>query len=128
MRAAQSGRIRVALYILQACPQSMEIRDCKGRNFLHYLNIKHLELLDGSEDLSYLCGDFFEIFPAIDSLRTAQDKDGNTPLHFAIKTGNLLTAKLLMQRCLQSEERAELAITNNDGCSVFELLASQPSF
>ncbi|XP_021753323.1 ankyrin-3-like isoform X2 [Chenopodium quinoa] len=127
MRAAQSGRIRVALYILQAFPQSMEIRDFKGRNFLHYLNIKHLELVDGSEDPSYLCENFFETFPAIDSLRTAQDEDGNTPLHFAIITGNLLAAKLLMQRCLQSEERAELTITNNDGCSIFELLASQPS-
>ncbi|KMT01618.1 hypothetical protein BVRB_9g216120 [Beta vulgaris subsp. vulgaris] len=113
MRAAESGRIRVAILILQICPQSMEVRDGKGRTFLHLLKIMHLELV---------CEEFFAI-PGVDRLRAAQDGDGNTPLHLALKTENFITAKFLMQKCLQSKTREELTIINNDGCSIFSLIA-----
>lgn len=126
MRAAQSGRIRLALHVLHVCPESMEILDSQGRTFLHHLNIRHLELVDGSEDPANLCEEIFDIIPGVDRLRTAQDEDGNTPLHLAVKSGKLVTAKFLMQRCLKSETQQELTIINNDGCSIFDLLPSQP--
>lgn len=85
--------------------------------------IMHLELVDESEDIIRLCEEFFAI-PGVDSLRAAQDGDGNTPLHLALKTENFITAKFLMQKCLQSKTREELTIINNDGCSIFSLIAT----
>lgn len=124
VRAAQYGRLGMARLLIQKCPQSVEIRDSKGRTFLHYMRALVVDLVDDLRDTLPVWKDFFKQ-PGVDDLRSAQDEDGNTPLHLAIIDANFTEAKFLMEICLLSEYRGELHIENNDRDTILDLLSER---
>ncbi|XP_021766515.1 uncharacterized protein LOC110730972 isoform X2 [Chenopodium quinoa] len=124
LRALQYGRLGMAMLLIQQCPRSVEIPDNKGRTVLHHLRALVVDLVDQVKDILPVWNEFFKR-PGVDELRIAQNEDGNTPLHLAIIEGDFTKSKFLMEKCLQSENRRELIIVNNDGHLVFELVSSQ---
>lgn len=127
MRAAYCGRIRVAYWIVHNCPASAQFRDFNGRTFFHHLRLEPTAELDymTTEDMLYVYTNILKLTRAeFDGFRSSQDHDGNTPLHFALKTKNFAAAKFLLLWCIKSEAKQETNIINNEGHSILELLKS----
>lgn len=124
LRSAKCGRIWVALAILEQCPQSAQLRDPNGRTFLHLLRLD-IEFTEASSDFVFkrMSKRLFRI-PEVDALRMVQDYDGNSPLHYAIKTGNSITAKILAHKCFETKEMFELVLVNNENEGLMDLIAS----
>lgn len=123
LSASRSGRFQVVKAILKYCPQSAYLRDPCGRNFLHLLRFT------GEDVDESLAGTFnktgkqlFEIEEA-NAQRLVQDYEGNTPLHYAIKTGNSVAAIVLTHKCLEDNEQKELKLVDKQGQTVPDLLA-----
>lgn len=122
LRAAYCGRFLVAYHLVMLCPASIKFRDPYGRIFLHHLRVVSNAEIDATNDMFYA---FESILPLLTKdLRSAQDCDGNTPLHFALIERNFAAAKFLLLCCIEAQVRTELTITNNMGHSVLDLLAA----
>uniref|UniRef100_A0A803KPP3 Uncharacterized protein n=1 Tax=Chenopodium quinoa TaxID=63459 RepID=A0A803KPP3_CHEQI len=124
LRAVQCGRLGMARLLVQHSPASAELRDYKGRTILHHLRALVVDLADDLRDILPVWKDFFK-HSEVDSLRIVQNEDGNTPLHLAIIDADHTKAKFLMEVCLQSTNKQELDIVNNDGHTVFDLLSTR---
>ncbi|KMS97942.1 hypothetical protein BVRB_4g097260 [Beta vulgaris subsp. vulgaris] len=124
LRAAMSARFHVVKAILDDCPQSANLRDPNGRTFLHLVRFTGGEVDESLTDKFEQTGKQLFKYPEVDLQRLVQDNDGNTPLHYAIKTGNSIVAIVLTQRCLESRTRAELDLVNKEGATVSDLLAA----
>lgn len=124
LRAVQFGRLGMARFLIQQHPGSVDISDNRGRTVLHHLRDLVADLVDDFKDILPVWKDFLK--PSeVDKLRTAQDDDGNTPLHLAILNAEFTKTKFFIELCLQSETKRELDIVNNDGHSIFDLLSSK---
>lgn len=124
LRAVQCGRLGVAKLLLGENRDSAKIPDKKGRNVLHHLKALVVDLDDDLKDVVPIWMDLFK-YGEVDELRSVQNEDGNTPLHLAIIDAAFIKAKFLIEMCLKSDNQAELDIFNNDGFTVFDLLASR---
>lgn len=124
LRALRHGRLGVATFLIGQCPRSIGIPDNKGRTVLHHLRGLVVDLVDDIKDILPVWNEFFK-HPGVDDLRIEQNVDGNTPLHLSIIDGDFTKAKFLMEKCLQSKNKRELDIVNNDGHSVFDLVSSR---
>lgn len=125
LRAAKSGRFRIVRTLLESCPQSAYIRDPEGKTFLHLLRFEGEDVdEDSAEQVFKQMGENLFTIPEADAQRLVLDHEGNTPLHYAIKSGNSIAAEIFTRRCLETEEQSELILLNNDGETVLNLLAS----
>lgn len=124
LRAAKSGRLNVVGTILAHCPQSTYLRDPNGRTFLHLVRFTYGDVEESLIDILYQTALHLSRIPEVDALRLVQDNDGNTPLHYAIKTGNDIAGTVLIRRCLESTTRAELDLVNKEGATIPDLFAS----
>jgi ankyrin repeat protein len=105
------GHVDVIRDILQACPDSAEVTDTKGRNFLH------VAIERGHESVvKYIVGSQFA-----GGLVNEQDNNGNTPLHSAVIAGK-------PQLGILESEFVELNIANNEGITPFDLVSDTKSF
>lgn len=126
LRAAYCGRIQVAYHIVKDCLASIQFSDPNGRIFLHHQRVKFNAEIDATNDMFYA---FESIMPILttEGFWSTQDYDGNTPLHFALKGKNFAAAKFLLLCCIEAQVRTELTITNNEGHSVLDLVATVAS-
>ncbi|XP_057250079.1 uncharacterized protein LOC104907766 [Beta vulgaris subsp. vulgaris] len=128
MRAAQYGRVLVALRILTYNKQLSECRDIKGRSFLHNLRLKmaHLNASDKEYTL-WTCNSILSLH-GIHALLFSQDQDGNTPLHLAIADRDFNVAQLFLQQCAKNESSGRkkliMSLQNSDGKTILDLIDS----
>ncbi|KAK1630357.1 hypothetical protein QYE76_004672 [Lolium multiflorum] len=109
--AAWMGHVDVIRDILQKCPDSAEVSDTNGRNFLH------VAIERGHESVvKYIVGSQFA-----GGLVNEQDNNGNTPLHSAVIAGK-------PQLGILESEFVELNIANNEGRTPFDLVSDTKSF
>lgn len=147
MTAAQYGHVLLVHRFLSDHTQSMECRDQKGRNFLHYLRLRLADLKSRDKDHTvWICKKILEI-PGVNSLTFSRDEDGNTPLHLAIMDRDFDLAQLILQLCVEFapkrrypdelslaasndklSETKELIVRvkNNKGKTVFDLITAGP--
>lgn len=120
LRAAKAGNDFEIHAILQLFPELVQVRDDRGRSFLHLLRV--------DESSQKLTKELYNEVSTLDALRKTKDFDGNTPLHSAIQDNNSIGAKLIAERYVEDEDNrmahCQLAILNNDGKSIMDLLAS----
>ncbi|KAL2943599.1 Ankyrin repeat-containing protein NPR4, partial [Bienertia sinuspersici] len=123
LSAARSGRLHLASAILNYYPQSAYLRDPGGRTFLHLLRFTGDDVDESLDDNFKRTGHLLFDNAEADAQRLVQDYEGNTPLHYAIITGNSIAAIVLTHKCLESEDRIELGLVNKQGQTVPDLLA-----
>ncbi|GAB4833012.1 hypothetical protein Ancab_007035 [Ancistrocladus abbreviatus] len=125
LRAARNGQILVAQTIIEKCPQSIETSDREGRTFLHLLQFKDRVNTMTSNLAKKLLAN-----PKVQALMSAQDYNGNTPLHLALKIDDSIMTTLLVEICLQPGDLGWehiLFIPNQDGETPFNLIISKPN-
>ncbi|CAD6338125.1 unnamed protein product [Miscanthus lutarioriparius] len=106
--AAWSNSI-VIVILLGRCPDCATLRDGKGRTFLH------VAAEEGCHDVvRYVCGKMPQRFSSM--ILNAQDNNGDTALHGAVRYGNLAVFN-----CLLRNPRVRLDVTNKDGMTPLDL-------
>ncbi|KAJ8446729.1 hypothetical protein Cgig2_002891 [Carnegiea gigantea] len=122
LRAAKAGNYFKISLILESFPKLVQVRDDRGRSLLHLLRVTEDEYSQNSAKKLY------NKVSTLDGLQKTKDFDGNTPLHSPIQDSNSIGAKLIAERYFEVEDitmaRCQLAILNNDGKSIMDLLAS----
>lgn len=109
--AAFQGHVKLIQLILQSRPDSFELVDNSGRNFLHVAvnegrkNVVKYVIENG--ELKYL-------------LSNQQDNNGDTPLHLAVRNHNLVMVKLLLKI-----EKLSKVLRNSDGMTALDLMDSE---
>ncbi|WVZ50909.1 hypothetical protein U9M48_002115 [Paspalum notatum var. saurae] len=104
--AAWSGSLDAVKTLLRRCRDCATLRDCKGRTFLH---------VAAEEE----CGNVVEYIcqaPDLSSILNAQDKDGQTALHGAVRAGNVAVFN-----CLFRNRQVRLDVANKDGMTPLDL-------
>jgi ankyrin repeat protein len=88
--AAISGHLKVLIKLFKHCPDSDQLLDSQGRNFLH-LAVKEKRV----GIVRWICKNSIDHERAIN----AQDYQGNTPLHLAVRTRDpTVVCHLLLSR------------------------------
>lgn len=109
--AAQLGEELMMQDFFKIDPSSLSAVDFKDRNPLHLASIwnqyKIIEFYNDSND----------------TLFNEKDSDGNTPLHLAVKRGNVQIARYLV-----SSTNSDLNIQNNEGILNFFFLSNSSSY
>ncbi|KAJ8425722.1 hypothetical protein Cgig2_015870 [Carnegiea gigantea] len=122
LRAAKVGNYLNARSILRDFPELIQLRDDRGRSFLHLFRVIE------SEHAQKIAKRLYNDIPTVDALRKTVDFDGNTPLHSAIEDGNSMGAKLIAERYSETDDLQaaiqQLIPRNNQGKSIADLLAS----
>jgi ankyrin repeat protein len=108
--AAKLGDREVVIEIFKHCPDSDELLDCKGRNLVHMAVTKKRTRL-----LQWICKT-----NELKKAMNAQDDQGNTPLHLAVKTRHMHTFATLML-----SKRTHLNWTNKDGFTPLDIASTQ---
>ncbi|XP_062199043.1 ankyrin repeat-containing protein At5g02620-like isoform X2 [Phragmites australis] len=109
--AAWVGHVEVIHKVLEACPDAAELIDKKGRNFLH------VAIERGHESVvRYVVAN-----PLLVKMVNEQDKEGNTPLHSAVMSGNPNLSIL-------DSGVVELNIADNEGRTPFDLASKITTF
>jgi ankyrin repeat protein len=108
--AAKLGYRKVVIEIFKHCPDSDELLDCQGRNLVHLAVTEKRTLL-----LMWICRS-----NKLKKAMNAQDDQGNTPLHLAVKTGHMGTFSTLML-----SKRTHLSWTNKDGFTPLDIASTQ---
>ncbi|KAF8719635.1 hypothetical protein HU200_024378 [Digitaria exilis] len=109
--AAKMGKIDVIELLMEACPNSDELLDNRGRNVLHCA-IEHKK----EKVVHHMCKN-----PRFGRMMNARDGAGNTPLHLAAKHGCDRMAMLLMQ----DARVANLSVMNNDGATPLDVAINE---
>ncbi|XP_066373077.1 uncharacterized protein [Miscanthus floridulus] len=99
----------VIVILLGRCPDCATLRDGKGRTFLH------VAAEEGCHNVvRYVCGKMPQRFSSM--ILNAQDNNGDTALHGAVRNGNLAVFN-----CLLRNPRVRLDVTNKDGMTPLDL-------
>ncbi|RLM54593.1 hypothetical protein C2845_PM10G01160 [Panicum miliaceum] len=107
--AAWSGYLGVVHLLLETCPDSATLRDGKGRTFLHVAAEEERQ-----DVVQYVCE-----MPQYSSILNAQDKNGDTPLHRAVRAGNVAIFRYLIRN-----RQVRLDVANKDGMTPLDLACS----
>ncbi|CAM0879058.1 unnamed protein product [Alopecurus aequalis] len=111
--AALMGHVAAVRLLLRLHPACADIRDNRGRSFLHATATK-----GRSSVLSYVIKN-----KMLDHLLNMQDREGNTPLHLAVVAGeHKVIYKLLACKKVHSH------IMNNDGRTPADLIQDSTGF
>jgi ankyrin repeat protein len=111
--AASVGYRGAIEFFQRECPDSVALRDARGRTFLHVAVEK------GRVDIvSYVCLD-----PSLAWILNMQDNDGNTALHLALKARSFWMFFRLFRR-----REVDLNLTNNDGETYLDVSRSNLPF
>lgn len=110
--AADMGHVNVAHTLLFVCPDAADLRDDRGRTFVHTAaSRRHSNVVS------------LAIGKMLHGLLNAQDGEGNTPLHLAVAACAPNVVETLMWR---GQVRAD--VMNNDGHMPFDIVARSSSF
>ncbi|XP_021305775.1 protein ACCELERATED CELL DEATH 6 [Sorghum bicolor] len=104
--AAQAGSLAVVKLLLEWCPDCANLRDGQGRTFLHVAAEKERLAL-----VRYVV-----VSSSADMILNAQDSNGDTPLHAAVRAGNLAVFS-----CLFRNRQVRLDVANQDGMTPVDL-------
>lgn len=109
--AAKLGSLEVVIELFKQCPDSGELLDGRGKNFLH------LAVQEKKEGIvRWVCKNSIDHEKAIN----AQDYEGNTPLHLAVKTRHsTVVCRLLASR------RAHLNWVNKNELTPLDIAEEQ---
>jgi ankyrin repeat protein len=105
--AAKCGRTSVIKKLMEVFPDSDELVDKEGKNFLH------IAIISGKEKI-------ITHIPRKHTLFNARDNDGNTPLHLASKSGYLKFVSSLI-----SFKEVCSSIRNKDGLTPLDLALTE---
>ena len=112
--------------MIDYCPDSFELRDNQGRNFLHIV-AQH-----GGRDINLNSQDWTNIIsiinlvsqkPDLKKLVNERDNEGNTPLHFASLNG---FSEVILHFLKKS--KADTKLMNNEGKTALDNAVSLRSF
>jgi ankyrin repeat protein len=104
----------VVLDLLKKCPDCAQLRDAKGKTFLHIAaQLGYLEVFDHVSPL--LRGN-----PNFASIINIQDDDGNTGLHLAVLAGTLKPFYRIL-----SDKDVMLNLSNSEGKTALDLAQSK---
>jgi len=122
LRVAKLGNLCEASKMLKHFPDLIQVRDYKGRSFLHLL------VVDDDEWSPRVAKKLYEQVPTMDAIRKTKDFDGNTPLYSTIQDGNSVGAKLIAERCVETDDFdlvfQQLATFNDQGQDIAHLVAA----
>lgn len=108
--SAKLGHKEVMIELLEQCPDSDELLDCQGRNLVHLAVIEKRTRV-----LQWICKT-----DKLEKAMNAQDDQGNTPLHLAVKTRHMRTFATLML-----SKRTHLNWANKDGFTPLDIASAQ---
>ncbi|KAJ3670015.1 hypothetical protein LUZ60_010339 [Juncus effusus] len=108
--AAKLGHVEVIERLFKKCPDSDKLLDGQGRNFLHIAVEEKREAI-----VSWACKHSNLIEPL-----NAQDDEGNTPMHLAVKAKNLEIFSHLL-----GNEKVHLGITNKNRLTPGDLVNTE---
>jgi ankyrin repeat protein len=108
--AAKLGHQEVLMELFAQCPDSDELLDHQGRNFLHLAVEERQEAL-----VQWVCQDM-----KFQKAMNARDYGGNTPLHLAVNAKDkTMFAPLILSR------RAHFSWVNKDGLTPLDIASAQ---
>ncbi|XP_038988012.1 protein ACCELERATED CELL DEATH 6-like [Phoenix dactylifera] len=105
--AAMMGNIPIVDQILKQCPDTDELLDKEGKNFLH-VAFKRGKL--------YLVKRIISRRPDLRKLLNDQDNEGNTPLHTAVKNSDQWSVHFLLR-----DQTVCVNVINHDGFTPLDL-------
>jgi ankyrin repeat protein len=101
----------VVKLLLERCPDCATLRDGKGRTFLHVA----AEMKNHSAAVvEYVCREMPQRSSSM--ILNAQDSNGDTALHCAVRAGNLAVFN-----CLFRNRQVRLDVANKDGITPLDL-------
>jgi ankyrin repeat protein len=104
--AASAGSLGGVRRLLQECPDCATLRDGQGRTFLHV----------AAEDYKYRVVKYACRIADVSSILNAQDNDGDTALHKAVRAGNLAVFN-----CLFRNRQVRLDVPNKEALTPLDL-------
>lgn len=108
--AVKMGFVKVVAELFDLCPDLDELLDTNGRNFVHLAVEEQKEYI-----VRWICRKT-EFAKAMN----AQDNNGDTAMHLAVKTGHInIFARLL------ETKNAHLGMMNKEGLTPFDLAVSK---
>jgi ankyrin repeat protein len=110
--AALSNSLDVVKMLLERCPDCATLRDGQGRTFLHVAAEKSCY-----DVVQYVCGEMPQQLSSWKRMiLNAQDSNGDTALHGAVRDGNLA-----IFNCLFRNREVRLDVVNKDGMAPLDL-------
>jgi ankyrin repeat protein len=107
--AASAGCLGGVDTLLRRCPDCATLRDGQGRSFLHVA-------AESEEDGGVVEYAFRMRMAELSSILNAQDNDGDTALHKAVRAGNLAAFN-----CLIRNRQVRLDVPNNEALTPLDL-------